>query len=230
MADNSSPSATPNAASPRGSRKHILDWVEQPGFLAELQQMVSPVPCRIAPDALFMPTGHADRREARLDSFGPEVLPTSGDWPELRKWWLRHPKGANTPNWDLTVGCEINGRPGLILVEAKATASELSDAAKAIGWKSEKRSESGRQRSKENLEQIDAAIELANTGLRPLFPDIALSTSSHYQLSNRLAFAWKLAAGGIPVVLLYLGFTDDEAFRDFLRDDSDWRSLFYERL
>jgi hypothetical protein len=50
-----------------------------------------------------------------------------------------------------------------------------------------------------------------------------------YQLSNRLAFTWKLATLGIPVVLLYLGFTGDEGIRDVgepLRDDEDWRHTF----
>jgi hypothetical protein len=33
---------------------------------------------------------------------------------------------ANTPNWDLAFGCEIAGKTGLILVEAKANEPELT--------------------------------------------------------------------------------------------------------
>jgi hypothetical protein len=43
---------------------------------------------------------------------------------------------------------------------------------------------------------------------------LAITRDSHYQLSNRLAFAWKLASLGVPTVLLYLGFTGDDGIRD----------------
>ncbi len=43
----------------------------------------------------------------------------------LRKWWLVHERGANTPNWDIAAGCEIEGKTGVILVEAKANVPEL---------------------------------------------------------------------------------------------------------
>jgi hypothetical protein len=39
-----------------------------------------------------------------------------------------------------------------------------------------------------------------------------LTADSHYQLANRLASAYKVASAGIPVVLLYLGFTGDTYF------------------
>jgi len=60
-------------------------------------------------------------------------------------------------------------------------------------------------------------------------PDVRLDRDSHYQLANRLAFTWKLATLGIPVVLLYLGFTGDEGIADAgepIRDDAHWRTLF----
>ena len=53
-------------------------------------------------------------------------------WSPLRSWWLAHEGGANTPNWDIGAACEIEGTPGLILVEAKANVPELSVAGKAI--------------------------------------------------------------------------------------------------
>jgi len=34
----------------------------------------------------------------------------------------------------------------------------------------------------------------------------------HYQLSNRLAFLWRLAKADIPTVLVYLGCTGDQPF------------------
>jgi hypothetical protein len=34
----------------------------------------------------------------------------------------------------------------------------------------------------------------------------ALSRDSHYQLSNRFAWTWRLATLGVPTILVYLGF------------------------
>ena len=58
---------------------------------------------------------------------------------------------------------------------------------------------------------------------------MCISRDSHYQLANRLAFTWKLATLGIPVMLLYLGFTGDDGIRVAGRpfaDDADWRNAF----
>ena len=221
----------------RGSRKHVLDWVEQPGFLQELEALVAPTPCRIAPDAIYLPQSHAEPAEARLDVFGRRVLPNHPVWDELRRWWLRHPKGANTPNWDLAVTCQIEERPGIVLVEAKANVPELSEAGKAParegvgrGLRSVPRSEESIQRSADNAQQISAAIDSARSALEPQLPGISIRWDRHYQLSNRLAFAWKLASNGIPTVLLYLGFTGDTGMRALLRDEAEWQALFRRHL
>ena len=42
--------------------------------------------------------------------------------------------------------------------------------------------------------------------MNEIIPGWNLSTESHYQLSNRFAWNWKLASLGVPVVLVYLGF------------------------
>ena len=59
------------------------------------------------------------------------------------------------------------------------------------------------------------------------WPGFALSAKSRYQLSNRFAFAWKLADLGVPVVLVYLGFLDAHEMNDggrvLLKDHSAWR-------
>ena len=92
--------------------------------------------------------------EARLDRdvgfLGPEVR------QQLRDWWLKVVRGANTPNWDVATTCKIEGRNGLLLMEAKAHSNELSNAGKSTprnenGWK--------------NHERIGSAIEQARAGL-----------------------------------------------------------------
>lgn len=143
----------------RGSRKHVLDWTGQPEFCVELLQIVAPVPVRISGASRWMPRGYVAPEEARLETFGPQILPNRHVWDCLRTWWLAHEHGANTPNWDIAVGCEIDGMPGVILVEAKANVPELSPTGKPL-----RADASGA--SAENHQRITAAIAEACAALR----------------------------------------------------------------
>ncbi len=60
-----------------------------------------------------------------------------------------------------------------------------------------------------NHRRIGDAISQAKEALSPFCRRIKISHDSYYQLSNRIAYTWKLASLGIPTVLLYLGFTND---------------------
>jgi hypothetical protein len=82
----------------RGSRKHILDWTSKPDFCVELLRLIQPVEARITARSSWMPRGYGATEEARLETFGPEALPKEGVWQTLRRWWLAHERGANTPN------------------------------------------------------------------------------------------------------------------------------------
>jgi hypothetical protein len=204
----------------RGSRKHVLDWTSRPNFLVELLQLVSPVECKLTAASKWMPQGHASPQEARLESFDPFLSRQVRS--ELRKWWLAHEAGANTPNWDIAVGCEIEGKSGLLLVEAKANVPEMSPSGKKL-------SDDASDRSSANHGRISEAIADACAGLRRAGAETSIRADQHYQLSNRIAFAWKLADLGVPTVLVYLGFTGDEGIRDAgepFRDDDHWRSAF----
>ena len=104
--------------------------------------------------------GQWDRKpaaEARLDRDADFLAPELRQW--LQHWWLAVPKGANTPNWDLAATCRIEGRKGLLLVEAKAHTNELSDAGKLTPAK---------ENSRRNHKRIGSAIEGARTGLELL--------------------------------------------------------------
>jgi hypothetical protein len=157
-------------------------------------------------------TGESPREsEARL-SWGPKVLPEV-DWEGLCKWWLVNQRRANTPNWDFASTCTLAERKGLVLIEAKAHAAELHAAGKPT---------SAQEASKENHDQIKLAIASARKALRELGCNVNITIDRNYQLSNRIAFAWKLASLGVPVVLVYLGFTGDEGMRKPLRSSEDW--------
>jgi hypothetical protein len=209
----------------RGSRKHILDWVATPRFIPELLEIASPVKCRVTPSSRWQPVSYRFPDEARLEEFGPRVLPNV-DWTRLSSWWLKHEKGANTPNWDIALSCEINDVPGLLLVEAKANAPELKEDAKT-------KPNALSPKSVANHEQIKVAIGEARHALRTQFPDIAIDRDTSYQLSNRIAFAWKLATMGVPTVLIYLGFTEDLGIANTgapFSSADDWGVCFGEHL
>ena len=162
-------------------------------------------------------TGHWDKTpidEARLDCHADFVLPELQH--QLQDWWLASKRGANTPNWDLASTCHIDGKKGLLLVEAKAHAAELSTQGKPLRKHSS-------DNSRANHRRIGEAIQQANAGLRGATGGSwNLSRDRHYQLSNRFAWAWKLATLGIPTVLVYLGFLGAEEMRGWFRTTADW--------
>jgi len=191
----------------RGSRKHVLDWTDQPDFIVQLLDTILPVRAAVTAGGLWMPRGYRFPDEARLESFGPHFLKEHPAWPTLRRWWLCHERGANTPNWDLAVGCQIEGRPGLVLVEAKANELELKSEGKPL-------EKDASRNSQENHAQIKAAIAEASGVLNERGIPNKIDRDTHYQLSNRIAFTWKLASLGIPTVLVYLGFVGDSGIED----------------
>jgi hypothetical protein len=212
------------SATLRGSRKHVLDWTSQPGFCQELVELVSPVDVTLTARSQWTPKGYENPEEARLEVFGPSAVPELEAWPALRSWWLAHESGANTPNWDVALSAEVEGRPGLVLVEAKANVPELSSAGKPLRM-------SASANSRANHDRIGIAIAEACTALKELSATTDFSRDSHYQLSNRVAFAWKLANLGIPTVLVYLGFCGDDGIADTgepIRDASHWKDVFAE--
>ena len=206
----------------RGSRKHVLDWVSRPTFVTELLALCRGFEVRVNRDSRWMPLSYKEPEEARLEQFGPAWNPLSPTWEALQDWWLLHRKGANTPNWDIALGCEILGKPGLVLVEAKAHETELDPRGKTPP---DPRSE----KSKANHEQIARAIDEARSGYSATGHEIQISRDTHYQLSNRLAFMWRLARADIPTVLVYLGFTGDQPIGAGVvpfRDHEHWAQAF----
>ena len=108
---------------------------------------------------------------------------------------------ANTPNWDIVSTCQVDGRQGLVVVEAKAHRGELHRDGKDPG-------------NSENDKCISAAVAAANDALGGAAAGWSLCTDTHYQLCNRFAWAWKVASLGVPVVLVYLGFLDADEMGD----------------
>lgn len=179
----------------------------------------------VSPDDKWMPYGKsiyengqwddAPIKEAQLDKQNRLELPNENTRKKLQDWWLCYGKGtATTLNLDIAATCRIMGQPGLLLLEAKAHKKELSEQDKcgATG---------------ENRKQIGRAIAKANAGLEKLTENPwNLCRDKHYQLSNRFAWAWKLASLGIPVVLIYLGFLNATDMEEPLfHCHADWEDV-----
>jgi hypothetical protein len=163
-----------------------------------LTSLVSPIARIDFGKHRWMPRGFCDPDEAKLGECDLFLTPELRE--ELTSWWLVNRGGANTPNWDLVSTCTVDGREGLLLVEAKAHDTESRAEGKLPG-------------DPTNHEQIGRAIQEANAGLNSICPGWSITRDSHYQLSNRLAWAWKVASLGVPVILVYLGFLHAEEMR-----------------
>ncbi len=219
-----------NADWDAGSRMHVLDWLESDGFLPSLRKMVAPTGFTIADDAPRQPRGRKDTRESVLTGSDDPFL-SSKQISKLKDWWLVHQNGAKLPTWDLVMSARsASNEPALILVEAKAHASELSEAGKKLP---KRKTPEQQARSDANHEQIAAAIQEASNELNKILSGVSLSEKKSYQLANRIAFSWKLASMGIPVALIYLGFTGDSEIAppgEYFETDGDWQQAFREHL
>lgn len=137
-----------------------------------------------------------------------ELIPDQLHRDPLLNWWLAVP--ARTPNIDIASTCEVLGRDGLLLIEAKAHDWELRQEEKGKPLDVD-----CSDNSRKNHEQIGSAIKAANASLSK-YTNVSwsLSRDCRYQMSNRFAWAWKLCELGIPVILAYVGFMGCEEMRD----------------
>jgi hypothetical protein len=148
-----------------------------------------------------MPEGFERRTEAQLHQ--ALRLLDHDRCRRLAEWWLPPEwQDATTPNFDIASTCTIDGAQGLLLVEAKAHDEELN--AEIAGRKLLADAPDSRKASHAT---INDAIVSACAGLcETTSLTWKISRDSHYQMSNRFAWSWKLVALGLPVVLVYLGF------------------------
>ena len=209
----------------RGSkaRCHLLTHGSPDAVAARLTALVTPF-ASVAPSDRWMPEGFENTAEATL----PEAdrLLTADVRLELRRWWLSvASNNTRTPNWDVASTCTIEGKSGIVLIEAKAHDQELIK--EETGRKCIEAPVSGSARR--NLLRIDWAIRDASVALTESTGlTWALSRDWGYQMSNRFAWAWKLTDLGIPVVLVYVGFLGASEMIDKgspFADAADWESV-----
>lgn len=207
----------------KGSKHAVLKLVESSNCIKEINTLLKSTKATISVYDTWMPKSVLHNKEAELKDF----LKYNFDplfYNKIVKWWLH--VDATTPNWDLVSTCSINGKRGILLVEAKAHWDELEQ--ESHGKKLDGKASSN---SKLNHQQIDKAITQANTEINKKISGVSISRDKCYQLSNRVAHAWWLANQGIPVVLLYLGILDCQDMNNgknrLFTSDADWQNCFF---
>lgn len=207
----------------RGSkpRCHWLTHGERTLVASRLTKLGEPW-ATVSEEDYWMPDGFRHPGEACLDK-AAGLLPHNVRLT-LRDWWLAHWRGAMTPTFDIATTCTVEGEVGLILVEAKAHTEELNNEVAGKDLKP-----SARPNQIRNHQQIGKRIEEASFSLTN-FTGIPwkLSRDRCYQMSNRLAWSWKLTDLGYPVILVYLGFLNANEMRDRgapFANHADWEVL-----
>lgn len=213
----------------RGSRPRCVLLGDGPrhAVAARFTDLVGLPDVVVSPNHFWMPYGKPVKRGERWDDTPADEARIDRDdrfvaravQKQLPVWWLEHVTKANTPNWDVASTCNIEGKQGLLLVEAKAHRTELSADGKQL-------KPNASRKSRENHERIGMAINEANAGLgHATGVSWGLSRDDRYQLANRFAWSWKLAMLGVPVVLIYLGFLNAQEMEedgDLFRSEGGW--------
>jgi hypothetical protein len=176
----------------------------------------------------WMPKGFENIAEAELHR---HQIFTDRDIRKIVKdWWFAQTDAqSKTPNFDIVSTCTIDGRVGVLLVEAKAHVDELQNEKKGKVL-----NKAASKNSHKNHERIGESISNANQALidETNLP-WNISRDSNYQMSNRFAWAWKLLELGIPVILLYLGFLEANDMnkgangrpQEILKDHQTWKNM-----
>ncbi len=215
----------------RGSkpRCHLFTSGEKSEVGHRLTSLIEPWG-EVRPCDSWMPDGFDCCDEAQLDK-SERLIPDRQVRASLRNWWLAAPaRNSTTPNIDIASTCLVEGKQGILLVEAKAHDEELrrEERGKPLAGKGNQVVSTD---SKLNHVQIGASIQDASSALS-VETNLAwaLSRDRHYQMSNSFSWAGKLTTIGYPVILVYLGFIGCEEMCDGTSQRSitgieDWDEL-----
>lgn len=207
----------------KGSKYSFLKLVQLPDFIDKINLRLKDIKAEVSIYDNWIPKSIYLDKEAELKNFLKYNFDAQ-KYKDIVKWWLH--VDTTTPNWDLISTCTIDGKRGILLVEAKAHWDELTDESHGKSFDKKEASEN----STRNHIKIGSAINDVNEQIIKQYPKISISRDSCYQLSNRIAHAWWLANQGIPVVLLYLGFLNvkemDYGNKKLLVNEQDWRECF----
>jgi hypothetical protein len=199
-----------------GSRRDVLLLLDSDSYVDALNSALAGTGTVISAGDAHRPVGSADDREYELPEFCREYLDGRFERRQIEvpAWWIvKRNARVRTPNFDLISTATICGKPGLLLVEAKAHYGELETCGKSFKSSS----------NPANHQKIGESIDLANRALNDISSGFKLSRDAYYQISNRVAWGWRLASLGVPVTSLYLGFVQDPYWpSDQFESSEDW--------
>ncbi len=186
----------------RAAAANIFSISVSSGDAAEvLTALLQGLPVVVEADHRIRPVSHDEPGEWDVRAFCRECAPTGVNLEPLNDWWVS--EDYKGPTWDLLAECSVGGRPGFLLVEAKAHESELHSDGKINVATASAQSQANHQKIAESLAHTDRWFRAT------VDPSSSISIDQNYQLANRLSAAERLASCGVSVVLLYLGFTGD---------------------
>lgn len=193
-----------DAGQRRGSkpRCHLLTHGPRDEVARRLSGLLNGV-ATVSEQDKWMPCGFEQLDEAQLHRT-PNLFPQDRNLcNELHQWWIAVRRGRQTlPSFDIASTCQVGGKPGLLLVEAKAHVAELAMESGGKRLRAKCSDNSFQNHMKIGAAIAEAAAQLQRATGWPW----AISRDSRYQMSNRFAWSWKIASMGVPVVLMYLGF------------------------
>lgn len=172
---------------------------------ARLTDLMRPYGRVLTDKRRWMPGGFLAKGEAQLGK--TEMSLSDAEKDGVVSWWLRRTRGRPTPKWDIVSECRVHGRPGLLLVEAKAHLGELTVKDRC------------RSTTAENIPHIAGAVSKASDSLGAGW---SLTATKCYELCNRFAWSWKLASMKIPVILVYLGFLNADEMPKPFKSADEW--------
>jgi len=194
----------------------VLLLLESRNYPEALNSALAGTGTVISAGDVHRPIGAVNDREYELPEFSREYLDGRFELRQIEEpaWWIvKRNARVRTPNFDLISLATICERPGVLLVEAKAHHGELETCGKSFTSSS----------NMENHQKIGESIELANRALNAIAPGFKLSRDAFYQVSNRVAWGWRLASLGVRVTVLYLGFVQDPYWpKDQFESNEDW--------
>ena len=104
---------------------HLLTHGTREQVAEKLTNLIAPFGLVTVKDK-WMPQGFDNVTEAQLHKT-PDLFDNEKHCQTLKSWWLAVTShNPMTPNWDIASSCTIDGKRGLLLVEAKAHEKELN--------------------------------------------------------------------------------------------------------
>ena len=182
------------------SRRLLLNFVSSDSYLPTINSFLKIANASISETDSRMPDPPFTKDEADNNSIAEMLSLYLGNDTESQ-WWRSTLKKYASQSWDLISTCTIDGKKGLLLVEAKAKKGEIRIF----------------PRRKSSYEYTDV-----NNEFRQFEPYINLSTNKCPQLSRHIVHSWAMAKQDLPVVLLYLCFRFKNGHRVFKRH-FDWK-------